>query len=175
MDMKMINTAEFRLPRYREIPNVGLYLEQCAKYVNMHLTPLGYPELTASMIGNYVKQKIITGPQKKQYGAEQVASLMVLAIMKTVLSIEDARMILDAKRNEYTVQSGYDIFCDIFEAQLQKTFSQEENGACRSAIPPEGIVHNVVFAAVHKIYLDRMIEDLRQDQTKTAKEEAADE
>lgn len=161
------NPADYRLPRYREIPNVGLYLEQCAKYVNMHLTPLGFPELTTSMISNYVKQKIISGPQKKQYGAEHIACLVVLAIMKSVLSIEDARLILDDKRSQYDIASGYDVFCDIFEAQLKETFrpTAAKAPAMRkkegSAFPSTGIVHNVVFAAVHKIYLNRQIKELR--------------
>ena len=30
----------FRLPRSREIPDVGLYLEQAVKYVNSFLAPL---------------------------------------------------------------------------------------------------------------------------------------
>ena len=33
--------ADFRLPRYNEIPNVGLYLEQATKYVCEYLEPLG--------------------------------------------------------------------------------------------------------------------------------------
>ena len=45
----------FRLPRYREIPNVGLYLEQVAKYINGYLNVLGYADITPSMISNYVK------------------------------------------------------------------------------------------------------------------------
>ena len=46
----------FRLPRYAQIPDVGLYLEQVVRYVNTHLAPLGEPELTSSMVSNYVKQ-----------------------------------------------------------------------------------------------------------------------
>ena len=36
----------FRLPRYAEIPTVGLYLEQTIKYINGFLAPLGCLELT---------------------------------------------------------------------------------------------------------------------------------
>ena len=36
----------FRLPRYREIPNVGLYLDQATKYVAEYLAPLGEYTLT---------------------------------------------------------------------------------------------------------------------------------
>ena len=32
---------DFRFPRYNEIPNVGLYLEQATKYVGEYLAPLG--------------------------------------------------------------------------------------------------------------------------------------
>ena len=53
----MIEAIEgFRLPRYAQIPDVGLYLEQVVRYVNTHLAPLGEPELTISMVSNYVKQ-----------------------------------------------------------------------------------------------------------------------
>ena len=63
--------SDFRLPRYDEIANVGLYLEQVVKYINIYLEPLGKVEITASMISNYVKQKLIDAPLKKQYFAER--------------------------------------------------------------------------------------------------------
>ena len=44
--------GDFRLPRYHEIPDVGLYLDQTVKYINRYLEPLGCMELTASMVSN---------------------------------------------------------------------------------------------------------------------------
>ena len=38
--------AAFRLPRYAQIPEVGLYLEQVVRYINARLAPLGEPELS---------------------------------------------------------------------------------------------------------------------------------
>ena len=50
MNLITINAVEkFRLPRYSEIPSVGLYLEQTTKYINSLLSPLGF-EITGSMI-----------------------------------------------------------------------------------------------------------------------------
>ena len=49
---------QFRLPRYREIPDVGLYLDQTVKYVNRYLAPLGCMEITSSMVSNYVKKSV---------------------------------------------------------------------------------------------------------------------
>lgn len=59
-----MNIEEFRLPRYAQIPDVGLYLEQVVRYVNSHLAILGEPALTSSMVSNYVKQRLIPAPQK---------------------------------------------------------------------------------------------------------------
>ena len=39
----------FRLPRYRELPDVGLYLEQVVRYVNRYMI-LNGNELTPSMV-----------------------------------------------------------------------------------------------------------------------------
>ena len=64
--------APFRLPRYAQIPDIGLYLEQVVRYVNAYLAPLGEPELSPSMVSNYVKQRLIPAPQKKVYTSSHV-------------------------------------------------------------------------------------------------------
>ena len=79
---------DFRLPRYQEIPNVGLYLEQATKYVCEYLEPLGEYSLTPSMISNYVKKGLIANPVKKQYGREQIAYLFFIAVAKSVRSLD---------------------------------------------------------------------------------------
>ena len=78
----------FRLPRYEQIPDVGLYLEQTVRYVNSFLAPLGEVELTASMASNYVKHKLLPAPRKKLYSAEQLARLMFIAGGKPVVPLD---------------------------------------------------------------------------------------
>ena len=56
--------TQFHLPRYHEIPDVGLFLEQTVRLINQYLYPLGGLELTPSMVSNYVKNKIIAPPAK---------------------------------------------------------------------------------------------------------------
>ena len=42
MKQAMAETMKtFRLPRYGQLPNMGLYLEQTTKYINQCLAPLG--------------------------------------------------------------------------------------------------------------------------------------
>ena len=79
----------FRLPRYHELPDVGLYLEQTTKYVNHCIEPLGFEEVTSSMIRNYVKLGYITKPIKKQYSGNQICHLIALVLLKQVTELEN--------------------------------------------------------------------------------------
>ena len=66
------SARDYRMPRYKEIPNVGLYLEQTVKYINECLAPIEI-SITPSMLSNYVKKGYIDRPIKKQYYADQIA------------------------------------------------------------------------------------------------------
>jgi len=70
----------FKLPRYHELPTVGLYLEQTITYINDCLAPLGDITVTSSMISNYVKKGYIERPIKKQYYANFVEKRKVAVI-----------------------------------------------------------------------------------------------
>lgn len=72
----------FHVPRLQEIPDVGLYLEQVTRYVNQSLAGCGISPITAAMVSNYVKQRLIPGPEKKGYSAESIAYLMFVACKK---------------------------------------------------------------------------------------------
>ena len=43
------SARDYRMPRYKEIPNVGLYLEQTVKYINECLAPIEI-SITPSML-----------------------------------------------------------------------------------------------------------------------------
>ena len=101
---------EFRLPRYREIPNVGLYLDQTVKYINSYLAPLGNMEITASMVSNYVKKGYIRNPVRKQYSAEQIAYLMAMAVVNNVVPMENIALMFDMQQRTYSVEVAYDYF-----------------------------------------------------------------
>ena len=49
---------DFHLPRYEEIPDVGLYLDQTTTFISGYLKSLEGVSITGSMISNYVKKKL---------------------------------------------------------------------------------------------------------------------
>ena len=110
--------ADFRLPRYNELPNVGLYLEQTTEYINGYLSAIGCPTLTASMISNYVKSRIIAPPLKKRYYREQLGYLIFIAFAKNVISMDNISSLIKFQQEEYDPKTAYEYFCDELENTL---------------------------------------------------------
>ena len=94
--------AGFSLPRYRELPAVGLYLDQTVQLVNSCFRGFPGVELTPSMVSNYVKKGVISHPVKKKYSREQLAALLYIVLSKNVLSLENIEMLFRMQRTHCT-------------------------------------------------------------------------
>ncbi|MGN0777592.1 MAG: DUF1836 domain-containing protein [Aristaeellaceae bacterium] len=168
---------EFRMPRYREIPNVGLYLDQTVKYINGYLAPLGNLEITASMVSNYVKKGYISNPVRKQYSAEQIAYLMAMAVVKNVVPMENIVMLFDMQKRTYTVETAYDYFCTELENMLRFIFglkdAVDEVGVTTSEA--KDMLRSVIIAVSHVIYLNSCFDAMAARQEETTPIERASE
>ena len=156
----------FRLPRYNEIPNVGLYLEQATKYVCQYLAPLGEFSLTPSMISNYVKKGLIANPVKKQYGREQIAYLFFIAVAKSVLSLDALTGFIKVQQKTYSLPKAYDYFCDEFENLLQFTFELKDTieMSGEDNTDEKRLLFTCLVAAVQKVYLEKCLEAIAQEE-----------
>jgi len=157
---------DFRLPRYNEIPNVGLYLEQATKYVGEYLAPLGEFTLTPSMISNYVKKGLIANPVKKQYGREQIAYLFFIAVAKSVLSLDALTGFIKLQQQTYTLPKAYDYFCDQLESLLNFTFEISDTlEMCGEDNTDEKrLLFTCMVAAVQKVYLEKCLEAIAKEE-----------
>ena len=179
--MKTSLIEKFRLPRYNEIPNVGLYLDQATKYIDDYLKPIGdsttnrnidpeakeyTPALTSSMISNYVKKKIIDNPIKKQYYREQIAYLIFIAMAKSVLSLEDIKLMIHLQKMTYMPEKAYNYFVEELENVLKIVFEggtdYKELGSDRTR--EKTMLRNTVIAISHKVYLDLVFAEVRAEE-----------
>ncbi len=158
---------DFCLPRYNEIPNVGLYLEQASKYICEYLAPLGEYTLTPSMISNYVKKGLIASPQKKQYSRDQVAYLFFIAVAKSVLSLDALANFLQLQQRTYPLQRAYDYFCDEFENVLQFTFEVKDllENRGEDVTVEKRLLYTCIVASVQKVYLEKYLEQMISEQS----------
>ena len=156
------------MPRYHELPNEGLYLEQTTQYINSVLAPLGCMELTSSMISNYVKKGIIASPIKKLYYADQIAYLFYIAIAKNVLSLEHIQFLRQMQEKSYPKEIAYNYLCDELENVLFHVFglkdSIEDIGRTKS--DEKVLFREVIIAASNSIHLTNCFNAIQVDENK---------
>ena len=119
MDEKSVKTAvsrqlmEHRLPAWDELPDFELYMDQVLSLCSRYLEGMPNPEgskLTASMINNYVKVKIVPAPQGKRYSRRHVAYLLLLCVLKPILPIAAIQQLFTAAQNSGNEEELYRIF-----------------------------------------------------------------
>ena len=160
-DTKQLKNAlkNFAMPDYEQIPDVGLYLDQVARFINSFLADFPEMQVTPSMISNYAKQKLIERVNRKTYTRDQIAALIMIVLSKTVISIEHTRMMLEELRSgKDSLRDAYGSFrtslCDVLDAL------SEESGYLPSsaANERETMIRNIVIAIAHKMVLERYFE-----------------
>ncbi len=159
----------FRLPKYEEIPDVGLYLEQTTKYISQIYEPLPEISLTSSMISNYVKNKLVANPVKKQYNREQIATLLFIASAKLVLSMDNINILLSLRKKTYPASTAYNYFCNELETVLKNTFDIDAqifdiNKSDTKHPELKGLLRTTITAISNKIYLDKCFAYFNQNE-----------
>lgn len=115
------------IPRWEELPQIPLYMDQVVQYLNDTLDCLNFsgdkPLLTASMVNNYVKNSIIKKPERKQYKPYHLAFLIVVVLMKRTFSLKEISDLIeiysDIEQKE-RVARDYNRFASVFEDCLQE-------------------------------------------------------
>ena len=155
--------TEFHLPRYRELPDFGLHLEQVTRYASRYVPG----PLTGSMVSNYVKQKLIPGPVKKAYSQESIAYLIFLSYIKTVVSLEDIRLLMQIQKSSYELQVAYDYFCDEMENLLQYVCGLRESPAVvgTTCSQEKELLRTALLSITYKVYLDQYLALIRGEKT----------
>lgn len=163
----------FHLPRWRELPDLNLYMDQVLTYINDTLGVIKTEDddrgnlLTAAMINNYVKHNLIPKPKKKRYQREHIACLFAYVLLKPVLSLSSIQsgICLQVDVCRGNLQVAYDLFCRQFERSLHDVShmvsGQGEPVTC-------GLLQNAVgtymaaSALVAKIVAEKVIEIKRK-------------
>ena len=118
MDQIRNAAPEQKLPRWNELPDLELYMDQVIALVRRYLD--GYPSvggksLTPAMVNNYVKQGVLPAPKGKKYTKQHLAHLLAICILKASLPIASIRQVIARELEQNTEAETYDCFCDLLE------------------------------------------------------------
>lgn len=161
-----IKMSGFRLPRWDELPELDLYMDQVVVFLEKILAPLseGEEQVTPAMINNYVKLRLIPKPEKKRYTRRHIAFLITITLLKQVLTISEIREgILSHTEQEGSGQRSYDGFCGELERAFQQVCGQIVSGK-QSGELPEGtpaelvMVRMAAFSLVCKLAARKSLE-----------------
>ena len=111
----------FSYPKWEEIPNINLYLDQVLLYVNQICPPVSTDReksLTASMVNNYVKHGYLTKPEKKKYQRKQIARLIAITTLKSVFSIQEIAQTLNTLHTDTNSEELYNAFVDYMNEDI---------------------------------------------------------
>ena len=120
-DNILTGLKELKLPRYKDLPDFGIYSEQLVEIVNKALEAMFDKDnkLTKSMVNNYVKHKIMTSPIKKRYFRNHIVYCIVITVFKNNLSIAeiDGGILHELKKS--SIEESYNYFCDKIESVMR--------------------------------------------------------
>lgn len=106
--------AQFDLPDWEALPQLDLYMDQVILLLTRYLSLInrGAEEkpITASIINNYVRMRVMPPPVKKKYSRSHIAYLVIICTLKRSLSISSIQRLLPADRSEEAVYAFYTAF-----------------------------------------------------------------
>lgn len=157
---------EFALPRYNEIPDVGLYLKQVVKYINETLNPWFDITVTETMISNYVKMHLVPNAIKKLYYRDQIATFLFIVLAKPVVSLDNIQILLKMREEQYETKEAYELFGDALKKTTLSIFGTGRADAPESKDSFQALIKNIIIAIVQKYYIEKIFWELKTEERK---------
>ena len=163
-NLKEKTNENFRLPRWNEIPNIDLYIDQVVSYLENYLSNYIKNEkekkpdkiITKTMINNYVKQKVMDAPIQKKYNRNSLAYLFVICILKQVYSINDIDKLIKTILKDTPIDIAYNGFCDTLEDAIYSTLINKKFVVDKSTCSENRyVLLNVVQTIASKLYVEK--------------------
>lgn len=162
-DLSLIDITKFHIPRWEELPNIALYLDQLVTILEDYLANYIQDDnnkenkiITKTMINNYVKQGIIDSPNGKKYNKIHIAKLFVICILKQVYSINDIKELIALAIKTVPLEKAYNRFCTELENAIYTTFCVEPNNNSKKVTKEHYILINVVNSFANKLYVEKI-------------------
>lgn len=148
--MNECDFGRYHCPRWEELPDLALYMDQVLIVVEGAVRPL-FPEdpvvVTATMVNNYVKHRVLAASEKKKYRREHLARLITISILKRVLSVAEIRFVFAQLESGEEGGAGYNLFCAQLESRLRG--SGEDVPGCNPilALAVDALAGKLLFEA----------------------------
>ena len=149
---------KIHIPRWNELPEIDLYLDQVVNYIEKYLGQYNVNKedkiITKTMINNYVKLGIMPAPEKKKYSRSHMAYLIVICVLKQIYSISDIGKLIALTIQHFELSKAYNRFCANFEVSVKNVFTRKEFPNVEKMTEEQYLLKNVVQAVADKLYVE---------------------
>lgn len=172
--------SQFDLPDWERLPQLDLYMDQVIIFLKRCLSPVGGEEdekaITASIINNYVRMKVMPPPVKKKYSRVHIAYLIMICTLKQSLSISCIQKMLPADHGEAAVRTLYTEFVARFRSTVafMRQLSFEDGRLAPETFQltlPEDcgalVITSAIFAALAKSLTEFLLYEEPEEEKKT--------
>lgn len=153
------NSFDIHIPRWEELPNIDLYLDQVVTVLEDYLKDLVNSKedkiITKTMINNYVKHGILVAPVNKKYNKPHIARLIVICILKQIYSINDINALIKLALETSSIEISYNKFCIALEKSIHTVFDKEEYIDEEEMTEQRYILKNVTLSFANKLYVEK--------------------
>lgn len=148
---------DIHLPRWEELPNIDLYLDQVVTLMEEYLGNVSKEEkiITKTMINNYVKHGILKSPENKKYNKEHLAKIIVICILKQIYSINDISKLIKLALDTAQINVSYNRFATELEKSINLIFNQIEAKDDYEMTEERYILKNVTNSLACKLYVEK--------------------
>ena len=163
----MQDSTRLHLPRWDELPDISLYMDQVLSLINPHFQDT-YGDsylLTSTMVNNYVKLGVVPSPVKRRYGKESISRLFVIVTLKSIFNVQEIAELISAIDDDnslgYEISESYDLYCSTLEAAIASTYEDSI-----SHTKPEQdyfrVIEDVATAAAYQLIVKRRLKLRRE-------------
>lgn len=166
---------EFHCPRWDELPDIPLYLDQLVMVVQSAIGIFFDDEaaVTKAMINNYVKQQLLDPPEQKKYGRDHIARIIAISLLKRVFSMNEIHYFIRRMVEKHGVQVAYDMFCERFENMLASAFGEINKDItiplAQTKTRESYLFTAIVMTLVYKLKVQDVIDPLLKEQDELLK------
>ena len=121
--------------------------------------------VTASMISNYAKQKLIRRISRKTYSRSQIAVLILINLIKNIISIDNIRLLLETMRtDEETPEGIYEYFRHALMISYSVLFGEKaQKNDVTIPQQQQEILARIADGVAYKMYLEQYFDTLKQN------------
>ncbi len=152
------------LTPWENLPRIDLYMDQLLIIMHEELqglwVELSEGKISASMVNNYVKVKLVPAPVKKRYERKHICALLIVFVLKPILSMQDLNLLIPALLKEFS--EDWSKLHAAFGEHLERILNEEEIPDTHHG-PYETVLIHALSAFSERLRVAKLLHELEKE------------